>query len=392
MSKRVQFIRHATAAADAFSGLEGELTVDTTKKEIRVHDGVTAGGIPQARADLDNVAGATTSVDGKLVAADKQKLVFITITQNVNLDTLESDVTAALADIIAIETKTDQITVTQPVNLDTMESDIVAIETKTDNISVSQAVNLDTMESDIGVNNAKVGITGSQASAIIANTAKVTNANHTGDVTGSGALIAQAAIISGKTALTGANLTDTDEFLINDAGALKRLDAVELKNYLYGPTVANHIRAGNTQILSGSDNIAPAFDIDTNIVKNTYESVGPTGSGADNIWTEMDVIPSNATVLIVDLQMDLKNAPGASGSMTLYAAEGDIASPSIGSGNQRATVFTGPITSNAVGRELFQKTVFLPLSPTNRDVKIRWTSANADNENLIMYYRGFMTD
>jgi len=53
----------------------------------------------------------------------------------------------------------------------TNASAITDIETKTDNIAVTQAVNLDTMESNIATNNSKT-----------------TNATHTGEVTGSGAL------------------------------------------------------------------------------------------------------------------------------------------------------------------------------------------------------------
>ena len=45
--------------------------------------------------------------------------------------------------------------------------------TKMGHITVTQAVNLDTMESDIATNTAKVGITAGQASAITANTAKI---------------------------------------------------------------------------------------------------------------------------------------------------------------------------------------------------------------------------
>lgn len=128
MGRRVQLVRHATGAADAFVGLQGEVTVDTTAKELRVHDGLSAGGVAHARADLANVNGATTSLDGKLVAADKQKLDWIGITQDVDLDNLESEVALALADIIAIEAKTDFIVVTQAVNLDAMESNIATLD------------------------------------------------------------------------------------------------------------------------------------------------------------------------------------------------------------------------------------------------------------------------
>ena len=44
MTKRVQIVRHTTTNANAFTGREGEITVDTTVDELRVHDGVTAGG------------------------------------------------------------------------------------------------------------------------------------------------------------------------------------------------------------------------------------------------------------------------------------------------------------------------------------------------------------
>ena len=103
---------------------------------------------------------------------------------------------------------------------------------KVAHITVTQAVDLDTMESDTVTNNAKVGITAGQASAITANTAKisfdatssarlantsgtntgdnatntqysglVTNATHTGEVTGSGALtIAANAVTNAKAA------------------------------------------------------------------------------------------------------------------------------------------------------------------------------------------------
>ena len=55
-------------------------------------------------------------------------------------------------DVSASKTKTDFLTVTQAVNLDTIESDTAASKTKTDFITVTQAVDLDVMESDIAAN------------------------------------------------------------------------------------------------------------------------------------------------------------------------------------------------------------------------------------------------
>jgi hypothetical protein len=51
MSKQVRFRRGTTAQHSVFTGPAGEITLDTDKKCLVVHDGVTAGGIPVARAD-----------------------------------------------------------------------------------------------------------------------------------------------------------------------------------------------------------------------------------------------------------------------------------------------------------------------------------------------------
>ena len=45
MAGRFQLRRGNTAQNDAFTGAEGEVTYDTQVKNIRVHDGVTQGGI-----------------------------------------------------------------------------------------------------------------------------------------------------------------------------------------------------------------------------------------------------------------------------------------------------------------------------------------------------------
>ena len=44
-----------TAEHQSFIGANREITVDTDKKTVVVHDGVTLGGFPLAREDLDNV-------------------------------------------------------------------------------------------------------------------------------------------------------------------------------------------------------------------------------------------------------------------------------------------------------------------------------------------------
>lgn len=55
MSKVLQIRRGTTAQNDAFTGMSGEITVDTEQHTIRVHDETTLGGFALAR--LDQITG-----------------------------------------------------------------------------------------------------------------------------------------------------------------------------------------------------------------------------------------------------------------------------------------------------------------------------------------------
>lgn len=63
MARRVQHIYYSTKAlADAFIGRLAEFFVDAQTGELRVGDGTTAGGIPQARADAVNITTARAAL------------------------------------------------------------------------------------------------------------------------------------------------------------------------------------------------------------------------------------------------------------------------------------------------------------------------------------------
>lgn len=64
MSKQVQFRRGTTSQHSSFTGAAGEVTVDTDKDVVVVHDGSTAGGVPMAtETDLN-----TKASTGKAIA------------------------------------------------------------------------------------------------------------------------------------------------------------------------------------------------------------------------------------------------------------------------------------------------------------------------------------
>ena len=62
MTRVLQIRRGTTTQNNNFTGLAGELSFDTTAKNLRVHDGATLGGFALARADqITTGTGDTTS-------------------------------------------------------------------------------------------------------------------------------------------------------------------------------------------------------------------------------------------------------------------------------------------------------------------------------------------
>ena len=62
MATQVQFRRGTTGEHSGFTGAVGEVTVDTEKKILCVHDAVTAGGFPLLKEDGSNCGFAPGSL------------------------------------------------------------------------------------------------------------------------------------------------------------------------------------------------------------------------------------------------------------------------------------------------------------------------------------------
>ena len=72
MAKRVQLRRGTATEHNTFTGANGEVTVDTTNKTLRVHDGSTVGGTILATltgglVPVSQLPDATTTVKGAVV-------------------------------------------------------------------------------------------------------------------------------------------------------------------------------------------------------------------------------------------------------------------------------------------------------------------------------------
>ena len=91
MAKLLKLRRGTTTQHSSFTGAEGEVTVDTDKETLVVHDGSTAGGHPVAAEDMANVSSA--SIAGRL-ANDS------IATSKIAAGALPTDVTVQTANIV----------------------------------------------------------------------------------------------------------------------------------------------------------------------------------------------------------------------------------------------------------------------------------------------------
>ena len=106
MSKQIQLRRGTTAEHTTFTGAVGEVTIDTTKDTVVVHDGSTTGGFPLARASdiasfislADLSAGTGITYSSGVISADTSTMA------------TKSYVTTSINDAVALKDNTDEIT------------------------------------------------------------------------------------------------------------------------------------------------------------------------------------------------------------------------------------------------------------------------------------------
>jgi len=153
--------------------------------------------------------------------------------------------------------------------------------------------------------------------------------------------------------------------------------------------VTSHIRAGNTQIWDNDSASASVGDLDGGVTEATWESVGPTGSGADYVWDALDVLPSQARILIVIFKVTANSGAGGIIATTLYVTNGDSSNTSTVDNQTLAAQFE--FDADAAGEQFrFTDEIHIPLN-SSQVFRVRWSSdASVDTVHLI--YRGFITD
>ena len=83
MTRQIQLRRGSAAENDAFTGAEGEITMDTTNNTLRVHDGTTAGGIKLAKqSEIPTIPHIPTADEIIHTTAPSSRYVNLTLQQS----------------------------------------------------------------------------------------------------------------------------------------------------------------------------------------------------------------------------------------------------------------------------------------------------------------------
>ena len=189
MSIQVQ-IRQGLASENAtFVGAEGELVYTTDTKDLFVHDGTNAGGTPV----------------GSLASIADDSVTFAKI-EEIPANTILGNNTAGSSDILELSVAQAQALLNVADGATANDSD-ANLKNRTNHTGTQTASTISDFDTEVAnntavaANTAKISYT--DAAAVALNTAKVTNATHTGDVTGATALtIANAAVDSDKLSTT----------------------------------------------------------------------------------------------------------------------------------------------------------------------------------------------
>jgi hypothetical protein len=280
----------AAAATAAIVTLQGEQsTQDTAIALNTAKTGITAGQANEITANTAKVSYDATEAAAATAAITTLQGEQATQDSAIALNTAKTGITAGQANEITANTA--------KISYDDTEAAAATAAITT--LQGEQA----TQDTAIALNTAKTGITSGQTSEITANTAKVTNATHTGDVTGSTALTLDSSAVTGQTLVTADAL---DHVLIADAsdtGALKKAlvsdfgGAGAMSASTYDPqTIAGDAfaRANHT----GTQAASSISDFDTEVSNNASVAANTAKVSYD------DTEAAAATAAITTLQSE----------------------------------------------------------------------------------------
>jgi hypothetical protein len=310
MTTAVQHRRGTTAEHAVFTGLEGEVTIDTTKDTAVIHDGSLAGGYPLAKESLANVnPGALSAITGSATAADDVFLVYDTSATSMKKITRAELNNAIEADALASVTITGGTINGTSVGASTASSGAFT------SLSASGTSTL------AAVNSGALAVTGAISSTTDATLSGLTVGK------GAGAIATNTAV-----GLSALNANTTGSF--NTASGLSALrnNTTGSSNTANGAGALRNNTTGDSNTASGRD----ALNANTTGINNTAsgkDALRDNTTGTSNTASGQTALQSNTTGYsntATGLSALLNNTTGYSNTATGRSA---LLSNTTGTGN-----------------------------------------------------------
>jgi len=146
--------------------------------------------------------------------------------------------------------------------------------------------------------------------------------------------------------------------------------------------LSNHVRAGNTQLVTGDAITDNQISIATGVTEAVWTEITSTE------WGVLSIIPSSATILLVDMYLSVTTNSSSTASVNIYVREAS-SSAGISTANNKIG-YIDCYDGSSTGRTTVKQRTMIPYDGTSFD--IYWTDAFSSSTSIVLEYRGFITD
>ena len=273
MAKLLKLRRGTTTQHNSFTGAEGEVTVDTTKDTLVVHDNSTAGGRAMLREDLDNMPASGVSAG---TYGSSSAIPSITVDAKGRV----TGATTAAIDSTVIANGTSNVSVANNGEVTVVRAGSTKLVTKSDGVDVTGELQCDTLDvdgaADISGNLAVGGTVDGRDVAADGTKLDGIESGATGDQT---AAEVRALVESASDSNV---FTDADHSKLNgiESGATADQTAAEIRTLVESASDSNVFTDADHTKLNGIESNATA-DQSASEILTALKTVDGTGSGLD---------------------------------------------------------------------------------------------------------------
>jgi hypothetical protein len=150
--------------------------------------------------------------------------------------------------------------------------------------------------------------------------------------------------------------------------------------------VSGHVKSGYMQLVDGSESLT-GFSVTNGVAEGTFETFGPTGSGATNILADMDDIPAGSGVALFLIEGYVTATNSGNGSVIVRAAKAGI-TPSVTFSDNQIFGIRAIGSSSSAGASFV---VFIPLN-SSRVFQLTYEEQNQASVQVTMLYKGFVSN